>query len=269
MQILVFDSKIELGKFVAEFVIEHIKKQFKQKTSAFVLATPTGGSVLDAYKELSELGKKITDINWGNVHTFALDEYCLNTPDSKDSYKHFLKTHLLDNLPIPEENKHFLNYLANDLNQECKRYELQIKELGYYNLFIGGIGRNGHIAFNEPPITKDSKCRTVELSQSTIEANRRFFNSIADTPTKAMTIGFELILKSKIILIIGNTLDKIDALDKAINQAESNFVPASLLQNHPNCFFLITKELSNKLYIDKKITIYNPVVSDVQDYIKL
>nr|XP_027202796.1 uncharacterized protein LOC113796692 [Dermatophagoides pteronyssinus] len=204
MQVLIFESKQELSKFVAEFVIAHIKKVFDQKNRSFVLATPTGGSVLDAYKELSELGRKNTDIDWKNVHTFALDEYCLRATNFTDSYKYFLKKNLLDNLPLPEENKNFLNYLADDLNQECKRYESKIEVLGNFDLFIGGIGRNGHIAFNEPPITKDSKCRIVELAHSTIEANKRFFNSTSEVPTRAMTIGFKIILKSKLILLIMN-----------------------------------------------------------------
>ena len=168
------------------------------------------------------------------VKTVNLDEYIGLPAKDSNSYHYFMRQNLFNHIDINEDHTHIPNGTAADLEQECLRYEELINELGGVDLQILGIGQNGHIGFNEPGTPFSSQTHLVTLAQNTREANSRFFNSIEEVPTQAITMGIASILESKEILLLVSGGNKAEALFKFINGEISEDFPASALKNHHN-----------------------------------
>ena len=170
---------------------EHIRS--RQQTLAkdpFVLGLPTGGTVEDMYSALSKLCEN-GKMSFQKVITFNMDEYVGLPPTHDQSYHYYMHHHLFSHVDALAQNIHILNGMAEDLSAECDNYEKAIAQAGGIDLFLGGVGRNGHIAFNEPLSDFSSKTRLVELTQNTKEANARFFNNdLNAVPSQALTVGF-------------------------------------------------------------------------------
>ena len=168
-----------------------------------VLGLATGSSPLGTYRNLIEMNQNGL-VDFSKVVTFNLDEYCGLSRENPQSYYYFMMENLFKHVNIPKENIHIPNGLAKDTDEECKNYELQIKKANGVDLQLLGIGFNGHIGFNEPDDVVHNFTRRVKLTQSTIEANKRFFESADDVPRYAISMGIKTIMSArKIILVAG------------------------------------------------------------------
>lgn len=198
-----------------------------------VLGLATGSTPEGLYKRLIEEYKQ-GNVSFKNVKSFNLDEYVGLEKNDPNSYYYFMKEKLFDHVDISLENVRVPNGVASDLQQECKDHEAAIQTSGGIDVQLLGIGANGHIGFNEPGTPFSSKTQVVDLDESTIEANSRFFDSIEDVPTQAVSMGIETIMNSKEILLLVSGAGKAEALDRLINGDVTEDLPASVLKNHPN-----------------------------------
>lgn len=198
-----------------------------------VLGLATGSSPVGTYKELIQWCRE-GDLSFKEVRSVNLDEYYGLAPDHDQSYRYFMQTNLFDHVDIVPENTNVPSGLAADPAAECARYEQLVAELGYADLQLLGMGRNGHIGFNEPCGDFPVATHLVDLTQSTIEANARFFASADDVPRQALTMGIGTIMRARKILVVVNGADKADAVWKAFAGPVAPEVPASILQLHPD-----------------------------------
>ncbi len=198
-----------------------------------VLGLATGSSPVGAYKKLIEKCNN-GDLDFSAVTSVNLDEYVGLTGDNDQSYRYFMNTNLFDFINI-DKNKTFVpNGCAEDYAKECEDYDNRVKELGGIDLQLLGIGLDGHIGFNEPEDVFTGPTHVVDLDESTIKANARFFESEADVPRKAVTMGMMSIMQAKKVLLIANGAAKKDIIEKAFFGPITPLVPASILQLHPD-----------------------------------
>ena len=200
---------------------------------ACLLGLATGSTPVGAYKQLIEWNKQ-GDLSFAEIHSVNLDEYYGLSPEHDQSYRYFMNTNLFDHVDIHKENTNVPSGLAADPAAECARYEQVVAGLGYADLQLLGLGRNGHIGFNEPCGDFPAATHMVDLTQSTIEANARFFASADDVPKQALTMGVGTIMKARKILVVASGADKADAVWKAFRGPITPEVPASILQFHPD-----------------------------------
>ena len=217
--------KVENYERLSQLAALEIKKKI-QKGNQVNLGLPTGGTPIGMYKELVN----DSHLDWWNVTTFNLDEYEGIDPNHPESYENFMNRNLFDHIDIDRFNVWFPSLE--------KVYDDVIDNMGGLDLTILGIGTNGHIAFNEPGSPFDSKTRLVDLDKQTIEDNARFFNSIDEVPTQAITMGLDTIMKSKEILLIAQGKKKLDIIQKAMFGDITEDIPASILQQHENLTIL-------------------------------
>ena len=198
-----------------------------------VLGLATGSSPVGTYKNLVAWNKQ-GDISFKEVRSVNLDEYYGLSGDHDQSYRYFMQTNLFDHVDIVPENTNVPNGLAQDPAAEGERYEALVASLGYADLQLLGMGRNGHIGFNEPCGEFPLITHLVDLTESTIEANARFFASADDVPKQALSMGIGTIMKARKILVVVSGEDKADAVAKAVQGPIAPEVPASILQLHPD-----------------------------------
>lgn len=196
-----------------------------------VLGLATGSTPVGLYKQLIEWYRN-GDLDFSGVRTVNLDEYKGISRENDQSYYYFMHQNLFDHVNIPAENTHLPNGMEPDSEKECRRYEELIQSMGSVDLQLLGIGHNGHIGFNEPADAFDKQVHCVNLTQSTIEANKRFFASAEEVPRQAYTMGIQTIMRSKKILIIANGEGKADIVRDAFFGPITPMVPASVLQLH-------------------------------------
>ena len=196
-----------------------------------VLGLATGSSPIGTYKQLIEWYKK-GDLDFSEVKTVNLDEYRGLGIESDQSYVYFMQENLFKHINIKSENINIPNGKNTDADAECKRYEKVIADLGGTDIQLLGIGRNGHIGFNEPDTSFIKETHCVDLTQSTIDANKRFFASIDDVPRQAYTMGINAIMQAKKVLLIASGKDKAEAIYKSFFGPITPEVPASILQLH-------------------------------------
>lgn len=198
-----------------------------------VLGLATGSSPIGTYKRLIELNKS-GDLDFSGITTVNLDEYCGLSVSHDQSYRYFMNTNLFDHINIKKENTHVPDGVAADYDEECRRYDKLIEELGGIDLQLLGIGHNGHIGFNEPDEVFEKYTHVMDLKQSTIDANSRFFAKKEDVPRQAITMGIKTIMSAKKILLIASGADKKEILERALYGPITPKVPASVLQLHPD-----------------------------------
>ena len=196
-----------------------------------VLGLATGSTPVGLYKQLIEWYRN-GDLDFSGVRTVNLDEYKGISRENDQSYYYFMHQNLFDHVNIPAENTHLPDGMEPDSEKECRRYEELIQSMGSVDLQLLGIGHNGHIGFNEPADAFDKQVHCVNLTQSTIEANKRFFASAEEVPRQAYTMGIQTIMRSKKILIIANGEGKADIVRDAFFGPITPKVPASVLQLH-------------------------------------
>ncbi|MBN1361036.1 MAG: glucosamine-6-phosphate deaminase [Sedimentisphaerales bacterium] len=222
------------SKWAANYVARRILKFGPTADKPFVLGLPTGSSPIGMYNELAALNQK-GKLSFQHVVTFNMDEYVGLPQDHPESYHSFMWKHLFGRIDIPKENVNILSGNAPDLAGECAAYEQRIEQRGGIHLFVGGIGPDGHIAFNEPGSSLTSRTRVMSLTQDTILANSRFFDGdINKVPKTALTVGVGTVMDAQEVLIIVNGYNKSRALRHAIEEGVNHMWTISALQMHPN-----------------------------------
>lgn len=211
-----------------------------------VLGLATGSTPIGIYDQLVEWNKK-GDLDFSTVKTVNLDEYKGLTRDNEQSYYYFMHHHLFDRVNIDEENTHVPNGKVENGDEECLRYEALIASMGGVDLQLLGLGRNGHIGFNEPAADFPKITHCVDLTESTIEANKRFFASADEVPRQAYTMGIGTIMKADKILVVANGEDKADAVAAMVQGKITPEVPASILQLHNNVILVADEAALSKL----------------------
>ncbi|MBO5152875.1 MAG: glucosamine-6-phosphate deaminase [Eubacterium sp.] len=198
-----------------------------------VLGLATGSTPIGTYQQLIERFRA-GDVDFSRVRTVNLDEYRGLTREDPQSYYYFMQEHLFSHINIAPDASFIPDGMNDDVQAVCDAYEETIRGLGGVDLQLLGLGNNGHIGFNEPGEVFEKETHCVDLAQSTIEANARFFASVDDVPTQAYTMGIQTIMNAKKILVIVNGAGKAEILKKAFYGPVTPEVPASILQMHPD-----------------------------------
>lgn len=198
-----------------------------------VLGLATGSTPVGAYRQLIEWYQK-GDLSFAGVRTVNLDEYRGLAPEHPQSYRYFMEENFFSRIDVRRENTHVPDGLAPDPEAECRRYNRVIRDLGGIELQLLGLGHNGHIGFNEPGAAFELETHLVDLAESTIEANTRFFPSREQVPRQAFTMGIKSIMQAREILVVVSGRDKADIVLRAFTGAVTPQIPASILQMHPN-----------------------------------
>lgn len=210
------------------------------------LGLATGGTPLGMYDNLIERYRE-GELDFSNVKTFNLDEYCGLEADHPNSYHYYMHDNFFKDINIKKENINIPDGAAEDFNEECRNYEKSIKNSGGIDLQILGIGSNGHIGFNEPAENLNVTTEVVDLTKETIEANSRYFDSKNEVPKKAISMGIATILKSNRIVLLASGKKKAEAIKKTVSGKISTQIPASLLQTHPQITIILDQEAASLL----------------------
>jgi glucosamine-6-phosphate deaminase len=233
MRLIIQESYGKMSQWAAAYIVRRIREFGPTPERPFVLGLPTGSTPIGTYKELIHL-YQTGKVSFKNVVTFNMDEYIGIPQNHPESYHTFMWNNFFSHIDIPAENVHILDGNAPDLEKECADYEAKIASFGGIDLFMGGIGPDGHIAFNEPGSSLSSRTRVKSLTTDTIIANSRFFGGdINLVPKQALTVGVGTIMDAKEVLILANGHNKARALAHAIEGSVNHMWTISVLQMHP------------------------------------
>lgn len=253
MRVIIEPGTEQLAKWAANYVAERINAARPSADKPFVLGLPTGSTPLGMYRELIRL-HKAGKISFQNVVTFNMDEYIGIPKDHEQSYYTFMWTNFFSHIDIKPENAHILNGNASDLGKECRDYEAAIEAIGGIDLFIGGIGPDGHIAFNEPGSSLGSRTRIKTLTTDTVIANSRFFGGNLDlVPKTALTVGVATIMDAREVMILANGHAKARAVREAIEGAVNQMWTVTALQLHPKGILVVDEAACDEI----KVGTYN------------
>jgi glucosamine-6-phosphate deaminase len=231
MRLIIQPNEDQLAKWAANYVVSKIKKANPTPEKPFKLALPTGSSPIAMYKELIKMNKAGL-VSFENVITFNLDEYIGLDAEHPQSYHNFMWKTLFNHIDIKKENVNIPNGVAEDIEAECEEYEQKIKDAGGIDLFLGGVGTDGHIAFNEPGSSLSSRTRIKTLTTKTIVDNSRFFDNVDQVPKTAITVGVGTLMESEEILLLVNGSHKARALYHAVEGPVNQMWTVSTLQLH-------------------------------------
>jgi glucosamine-6-phosphate deaminase len=233
MRIIIQPDYDRISKWTANYVVKRINEFRPSTKKPFVLGLPTGSSPLGMYKELIKLNKR-GKVSFKNVVTFNMDEYVNLPQDHPESYHSFMWNNFFSHIDIQKKNVNILDGNAKDLLAECTNYEKKMADFGGVELFVGGIGPDGHVAFNEPGSSLSSLTRVKTLTRDTIIANSRFFdNNISKVPKTALTVGVKTVMDAREVLIIISGHNKARALQKVVEEGINHMWTVSALQLHP------------------------------------
>jgi len=233
MRLIIEPDYETLSKWAASYIAAKIKKASPTAEKPFVLGLPTGSSPLGTYRQLIELNKQGI-VSFKHVITFNMDEYVGLPEEHPQSYYSFMWNNFFTHIDILPENANILNGNTPDLEAECAAYEAKIKAVGGIDLFLGGIGPDGHMAFNEPGSSLASRTRIKSLTTDTIIANSRFFeNDVNKVPKTALTVGIATVLDAKEVVIVVNGHNKARALQQAVEGSINQMWTITALQMHP------------------------------------
>lgn len=249
MRMIIQENYDAMSKWTAHYIVNRIKKFNPKPDKPFVLGLPTGSSPIGTYKKLVELNKKGV-FSFEHVITFNMDEYIGIAEDHPESYHYFMYHHLFKHVDIKTENINILNGNADNLEAECQRFEDEIKKVGGIDLFLGGIGPDGHIAFNEPGSSLKSRTRVKTLTYDTIVANARFFdNDISQVPATALTVGVGTVMDAREVVIVVSGYNKAHALQKGIEEGVNHMYTISMLQLHPKGMIVCDEDATMELQV--------------------
>lgn len=249
MRVIIEPDYLKVSEWAASYIVKRINEAKPTPEHPFVLGLPTGSTPLGTYKELIRLHKE-GKVSFANVVTFNMDEYVGIPQDHPQSYYTFMWQNFFSHIDIKRENVNILNGNAPCPEKECADYEARIKSYGGIDLFMGGIGPDGHIAFNEPCSSLSSRTRMKTLTQDTIIANSRFFEGdVNKVPKTALTVGVGTILDSKEVMIIVNGYGKARALQQGIEGAVSHMWTISALQLHPKGIIVCDEDATSDLKV--------------------
>ena len=233
MRLIIEETSAKVAQWAADYIIRQINAKAQHSASPFVLGLPTGSTPLETYKELIRR-HKAGDVSFKNVITFNMDEYVGLPQEHPESYHSFMWNNFFSHIDILPENVNILDGNAEDLVKECADYEARIVEAGGIDLFMGGVGEDGHIAFNEPFSSLNSRTRQKTLTLDTIQVNARFFGGDVNlVPKTALTVGVGTVLASKQVLILATGHKKARAVRHGVEGSYNHQWTISALQVAP------------------------------------
>ncbi len=249
MRLIIEPNYEKVSEWAARYVASRINAAQPTSEKPFVLGCPTGSSPLGMYKQLIALNKA-GKVSFEHVITFNMDEY-VGIPESHpESYHSFMWNNFFSHIDIKREHVNILNGNAKDLEKECADYEERIAQAGGIDLFMGGVGADGHIAFNEPCSSLVSRTRQKTLTQDTIIANSRFFdNDVNKVPKTALTVGVGTVMDARSVMIIVNGYKKAPALRGAVEGGVSHLCTVSALQMHPKALIVCDEDATAELKV--------------------
>lgn len=249
MRLIIKKDCEQLAEWAAEYVIKKINDFKPTLQKKFVLGLPTGSSPVIMYKKLIEAYNQ-KRVSFKNVVTFNMDEYVGLPVDHPESYHSFMYNNLFKHIDCPDENIHILNGNASDLEAECANYEMMIQEAGGIDLFIGGVGVDGHIAFNEPGSSLSSRTRQKTLTTETRMVNSRFFgNDMNKVPAFALTVGVGTVMDAREVMVLVNGHAKARALQAAVEGGVSQMFTISALQMHKHGIIVCDEAATDELKV--------------------
>ncbi len=232
MKVVIKETSQDVAQWAANHIVAQINKKAALTDAPFVLGLPTGSTPLATYKALIEK-HRAGEVSFSNVVTFNMDEYVGLAEEHPESYHSFMWNNFFKHIDIKPENVHILNGNAEDVEKECADYEAAIVAAGGIDLFMGGVGEDGHIAFNEPFSSLTSRTRIKHLTQDTIVVNSRFFdNDASQVPTMALTVGVGTVLSAKSVMILATGRKKARAIRHAVEGGYNHGWTLSALQVH-------------------------------------
>ncbi|KAG2187959.1 hypothetical protein INT44_000709 [Umbelopsis vinacea] len=249
MRLIIREDYDEVSNYVANYVKERIKQFAPTADRPFVLGLPTGSSPIGTYNKLVDFFKS-GELSFEHVITFNMDEYVGLPKNHPQSYHTFMWTNLFAHINIKAENVHILDGNASDLDAECKEFEAKIARVGGIELFLGGIGPDGHIAFNEPGSSLTSRTRVKTLAYETIIANARFFEGdIGKVPKLALTVGVATVMDAREVVVTITGAHKAIALAKCIEEGVNHMWTVSAIQMHPKGLIVCDEDSTLELHV--------------------
>ncbi|MEC5342139.1 glucosamine-6-phosphate deaminase [Brenneria populi] len=249
MRLIPLTTPVEVGKWAARYIAQRINAFNPSAARPFVLGLPTGSSPLEAYKALVAM-HQAGQVSFKHVVTFNMDEYVGLPEDHPESYRSFMHRNFFDHVDIPKENINLLNGNAEDIDAECRRYEEKMKSYGKIHLFMGGVGNDGHIAFNEPASSLASRTRIKTLTEETRIANSRFFNDDVNlVPKYALTVGVGTLLDAEEVMILVSGRNKALALQAAVEGNVNHMWTISCLQLHAKAIMVCDEPSTMELKV--------------------
>lgn len=250
MRLIIEPNYAELSRWAGNYVARRINEAKPTAEHPFILGLPTGSSPLGMYRRLIELHKE-GKVSFKNVVTFNMDEYVGIPRDHAQSYWTFMHENFFNHIDIPAENINILNGNAENPEAECERYEAKIESYGGIDLFLGGVGPDGHIAFNEPGSSLNSRTRMKTLTKDTIIANSRFFENNLDlVPKTALTVGVGTVMAAREVLLMVNGHNKARALHHGVEGGISQQWTISALQMHRHAIIVCDEDACGELKVD-------------------
>lgn len=248
MKLIIQENYEKMSEWAANHIINAINNH--KENRPFVLGLPTGSSPIGVYQKLAKANKE-GRVTFKNVITFNMDEYVGLTHEHDQSYWYFMHDNLFNHIDIPAENINILNGCAEDLEAECEKYEAKIKACGGIDLFMGGIGVDGHLAFNEPFTSLSSRTGIRDLTTDTLIVNSRFFdNDPKKVPTQALSVGIGTVTDSKEVMILINGHNKARALAASVEGPVSQACTCSALQLHNNATIVCDEPACGEIKVD-------------------
>ena len=249
MRLIIENTNANAGKWAARHIAERINAHQAKCDKPFVLGLPTGSTPLSTYKELIALYKD-GKVSFKNVITFNMDEYVGLPEEHPESYHSFMWNNFFKHIDINPENVNILNGNAEDPVAECAAYEEKIAKAGGIDLFMGGVGENGHIAFNEPFTSPQERTHLVTLTHDTLVVNSRFFdNDFNKVPKQALSVGIATVLAAKEVLILALGTKKADAVRQCVEGQLNHMCPITWLQTHQNGILVADEGSVEKLTV--------------------
>ncbi|MDR2028859.1 MAG: glucosamine-6-phosphate deaminase [Treponema sp.] len=249
MRLIIEKDYETASRWGAAYIAKRIKDFAPRQDNPFVLGLPTGSSPLGIYKELIRIHRE-EGLSFARVVTFNMDEYAGLDGNHPQSYHRFMWDNFFSHIDIPRDHVHILNGMAPDLAGECNAYEEAIASYGGIELFLGGMGADGHIAFNEPGSSLRSRTRVKTLTRDTRIANARFFEGdLGRVPSLALTVGVGTVMDAREVLIIVNGRHKARALQAAVEGGVNHMWTLSCLQMHPRAIILCDEDATEELKV--------------------
>jgi glucosamine-6-phosphate deaminase len=249
MRLVIHKDYQEASRWAASYIVNRIKGFDPRPDKPFVLGLPTGSSPLGIYQELIHAYNE-GKVSFAQVITFNMDEYVGLGADHPQSYHRFMWDNFFSHIDIHENHVHILNGMAPDLTEECRSYEERIASYGGIELFLGGMGSDGHIAFNEPGSSLQSRTRIKTLTTNTKIANARFFDGdLTKVPATALTVGVGTIMDAREVLILVSGHTKAWALQAAVEGGVNHIWTLSCLQMHPKAIIVCDEDATDELKV--------------------
>jgi len=249
MRLIILEEDRLVGDWAAKYVVKRINEFKPNQDKYFVLGLPTGSTPLKMYAKLVEY-YKAGKVSFKYVKTFNMDEYVGLPRDHPESYHHFMFHNLFKHIDIDPKNVHILDGNATDLVAECNAFEQKINDAGGIEMFIGGIGPDGHIAFNEPGSSLVSRTRVKTLNQETIQANARFFGGdLKQVPKQALTVGVGTVMDAREVMVLITGAHKAYALHMAIEEGVNHMWTVSAFQQHPRTMMICDENATLELKV--------------------